>query len=106
MKFLILFLSIAITSYSKEISLNIKLEYASRMNEAFSWQAEGHSTTAFAVFDDGLQKAYKAGESSRKLEPIRQMFVWYRTYGAIWDSWHLLLTIMIKSKENIPVFIS
>lgn len=66
---------------SKEIPLTTKLECALKMNEGFFWQAAGHSTVAFAAFDQGYERALKEGESAKKLEPIRQMFFWYRTYG-------------------------
>ncbi len=51
------------------------------MNEAFSWQSAGQSTIASALFEEGFKKASEKGEDPRKLQLIRQLFVWYRTYG-------------------------
>ena len=72
---------LGISCYSNEIHLSIRLDYASKMNEAFSWQAVGQSTIASAVFENGFQKARAAGENAKKLKHIRKLFVWYRTYG-------------------------
>lgn len=67
--------------FAKEIPIEVKLEYASKMNEGFHWQAVGQSTTAFAVFDQGYQKAIEHGESPENLSIILRLFSWYRTYG-------------------------
>ncbi|HSX11432.1 MAG TPA: hypothetical protein VLF94_06950, partial [Chlamydiales bacterium] len=59
----------------------IKTEYAIQIQAAFSLQSEGLSTSAMFNFDQGATKAINAGESPRKIEAIRQLFTWYRTYG-------------------------
>jgi len=51
------------------------------MNEAFHWQAAGQSTRAFAVFDQGYQKAQQSGESPANLSIVLRLFSWYRKYG-------------------------
>lgn len=66
---------------SENIPITKKVEYGSKMNAAFSWQAAGQSTIAFAVFEDGYRLACQAGEAPKKLEPIRQLFFWYRAHG-------------------------
>ena len=45
--------------HTNEIPLEVKLEYSAKMNEGFFWQAAGHSTVAFATFDQGYEKAAK-----------------------------------------------
>lgn len=63
------------------ISEAAKKEYTADFHNAFIHQAEGMSTHATYYFEQGCMKAMKAGEISTKIEAIRKLFVWYRTYG-------------------------
>lgn len=69
------------TCYANEIPLPTKFEYGSKLNEAFMWQSQGHSTLACCAFELGYEQAIKAGESPKKLVSIQQLFFWYRMYG-------------------------
>lgn len=60
---------------------HIKKEYALNLNKGFEVQSYGESTQATYYFERGYEAAKKAGEPVAKLEAIRQLFVWYRTYG-------------------------
>jgi hypothetical protein len=60
---------------------NIRMEYASELHNAFVLQSEGLSTSAMFHFEQGCMKAINAGETAHKIEAIRKLFVWYRTYG-------------------------
>lgn len=77
----ILLLIIGAHSHTVRIPEAIKKEYGNMLYSGFLLQAEGLSTSAFCQFDLGCEKALQAGESPRKIESIRQLFVWYRTYG-------------------------
>lgn len=78
---LLLFLITTVCCSAATISDQAKQEYGHQLLNAFTFQSEGLSTTAMFHFEQGYDKAIKAGESVKKLEAIRQLFVWYRTYG-------------------------
>lgn len=80
---IIIFSAVNCHSYSctPNIPENVKSDYGSQIQNAFSLQAEGLSTSAMFHFEQGAMKALNAGEVPKKIEAIRQLFVWYRTYG-------------------------
>jgi len=66
---------------SGHVSEHTRMNYSSEIQTAFALQADGLSTTAMASFEQGCMNAINAGESPNKIEAIRKLFVWYRTYG-------------------------
>lgn len=83
MFFRIFFFLLCIYCYpcTQNISETAKKEYGHDFNLAFAYQSEGKSTHATYYFEQGCMKAMKAGETPQKIEAIRKLFVWYRTYG-------------------------
>jgi hypothetical protein len=59
----------------------IKQQYASQFQNAFVLQSEGFSFGAMCAFEHAYELAKNSGESSVKIEAIRRLFVWYRTFG-------------------------
>lgn len=82
-KLIVAFLNLAILygACDPKIPEAVKKEYALDIYRAFELQSQGQSTTAFCSFDIGYEKAKKVGFSSKKLESLKNLFVWYRTYG-------------------------
>jgi hypothetical protein len=81
---LILILMSSVYTYggcTLNISESLKHEYGSELQTAFELQSEGLSISAMACFEQGYSKAINSGEMSHKLEAIRKLFTWYRTYG-------------------------
>jgi len=77
----LILLSINCYSVCAQIPEKIKSEYGADFQNAFKFQSEGMSTHAMYYFEQGCMKAMKAGEFPNKIEAIRHLFVWYRTYG-------------------------
>ncbi len=51
------------------------------MHNAFLIQSIGETTLAYRTFKNAYQGAIQEGEPLAKLQPVHDLFVWYRTYG-------------------------
>jgi hypothetical protein len=58
-----------------------KQMYVDYFYRAFYAQCQGKSLAAMTQFNVAYQEAEKSGEDQRKLNFLRQLFVWYRTFG-------------------------
>ncbi len=79
--FCFVYFFLSFNALSSSIAEPSKKDYAADLLKAFEYQSQGESTTASFYFEQGFQKAIKAQESSNKMDAIRQLFTWYRTYG-------------------------
>ncbi len=59
-----------------------RIEYALKFHEAFVLQSIGQSTQAFNLFLEAFRLGTNAGESSKKLQIVADLFYWYRQHGA------------------------
>ncbi len=81
-KFIIFCFVVALRGlFATPIAEEIRKEYALKFHEAFIFQSMGATRRAYYCFKTAQQLAQKAGESRHNLQVMKDLFVWYRTYG-------------------------
>jgi len=78
---LFIFMFFKCVACTEGIPDEVRKEYGSDILNAFTLQSEGASTTAMFHFEQGCMKALNGGEALHKIEAIRKLFTWYRTFG-------------------------